>query len=658
MRLAWPFHRETPVQRLAGDVTAADRGALRATPGHAEWRQLPPLEPTMSNSPLLAPPREFKADLAGANRPAPMLQRLGHERSATAPHGLVSGLATVQPAPAQAGPIGEYRQKRAAGGLHGWLQRAASHTDQTPDPDQAPLDQPAPQTPPPPVRPPTTSPSSASPHSHAAASSAGPAIQPTPESNPTASAKAALPLVRPKPMAGALTRVQQLAPLQRTPFDQPSAPPAAGDQRPGRGAVERTTPLPPGTPSTRASTSLLSAQRTTGVVRRVRLGEPIADGPGRHTPPPGLGTEPVRPAGASRPSGRSPASDVPAGPATRGVQRHLDSPASVTPHSASPDPSRTMGHDQAADMTDAASPPAVRGAGRASSTGEAEPAAPAEVATSQGAGEAHLQRDSAARTSPQRPIAPHMAKPASDARAVPPLPLVSDRPLLRNWAGAGAVAGNGAEGRLRAASSSMAASQMTGVAQSDLPVIPTVQAAHVHEQAPSSPAPAADPLSPLAQAVVTSRSPERADARPTQSAQRAYLSRRTTSTASQRETSGSPADSAAAAAGAAEGPNLQRSAADESTKPAHGNPVGATAPSSRRAMPDGRAVQRAEAVPDSAPAATSSATTPAGTTATGGRLDDREVEELLHRLYPKLRTRLAHELLVARERSGLLTDLH
>lgn len=41
-----------------------------------------------------------------------------------------------------------------------------------------------------------------------------------------------------------------------------------------------------------------------------------------------------------------------------------------------------------------------------------------------------------------------------------------------------------------------------------------------------------------------------------------------------------------------------------------------------------------------------------------GAMDERQLEDLLRRLYPKLRTQLARELLVARERAGLLTDLH
>jgi hypothetical protein len=48
----------------------------------------------------------------------------------------------------------------------------------------------------------------------------------------------------------------------------------------------------------------------------------------------------------------------------------------------------------------------------------------------------------------------------------------------------------------------------------------------------------------------------------------------------------------------------------------------------------------------------------AAPTGASGQLDDRAVEDLLRRLYPRLRMQLSRELLVARERAGLLTDLH
>ena len=55
------------------------------------------------------------------------------------------------------------------------------------------------------------------------------------------------------------------------------------------------------------------------------------------------------------------------------------------------------------------------------------------------------------------------------------------------------------------------------------------------------------------------------------------------------------------------------------------------------------------------------ATAGAGGVAAGASpigLGERDLEDLLRKLYPKLRTQLSRELLVARERAGLLTDLH
>jgi hypothetical protein len=50
--------------------------------------------------------------------------------------------------------------------------------------------------------------------------------------------------------------------------------------------------------------------------------------------------------------------------------------------------------------------------------------------------------------------------------------------------------------------------------------------------------------------------------------------------------------------------------------------------------------------------------TASGSSAPAAVLGDRELEDLLDRLFPRLRVRLSRELLVARERAGLLTDLH
>ena len=87
---------------------------------------------------------------------------------------------------------------------------------------------------------------------------------------------------------------------------------------------------------------------------------------------------------------------------------------------------------------------------------------------------------------------------------------------------------------------------------------------------------------------------------------------------------------------------------------AHGRP---SAPGARPAVQ--REDEEVAAAPASGAAASGAAGDAAGASGgASGQLDDRAMEDLLRRLYPKLRMQLSRELLVARERSGLLTDLH
>ena len=67
-----------------------------------------------------------------------------------------------------------------------------------------------------------------------------------------------------------------------------------------------------------------------------------------------------------------------------------------------------------------------------------------------------------------------------------------------------------------------------------------------------------------------------------------------------------------------------------------------------------RAAERAEPPAAAAePAAAADAPAPA----TGQQPSDRELDALAHQLYDRLRSRLRMELLVDRERAGLVTDL-
>jgi hypothetical protein len=51
------------------------------------------------------------------------------------------------------------------------------------------------------------------------------------------------------------------------------------------------------------------------------------------------------------------------------------------------------------------------------------------------------------------------------------------------------------------------------------------------------------------------------------------------------------------------------------------------------------------------------ATEPGGAGAAAGGRSDRELDMLAHQLYDRLRSQLRHELLIDRERAGLITDL-
>jgi hypothetical protein len=64
------------------------------------------------------------------------------------------------------------------------------------------------------------------------------------------------------------------------------------------------------------------------------------------------------------------------------------------------------------------------------------------------------------------------------------------------------------------------------------------------------------------------------------------------------------------------------------------------------------------AAPASSGATTvSSTTTRAATSGEAGLIAERDLEEMVRRLYPRLRRSLSSELLVARERAGTLADL-
>ncbi len=94
MRLPWPSRRATG--RPTGDAAAsaaAGPGAQPPSPpvGRSEWRGVGRLQPTFAADPGIRVQR-FRGELAGSQLPPPILRPLGHQRSADGPAGLVSGI--------------------------------------------------------------------------------------------------------------------------------------------------------------------------------------------------------------------------------------------------------------------------------------------------------------------------------------------------------------------------------------------------------------------------------------------------------------------------------------------------------------------------------------------------------------------------------------
>ncbi|HUG48095.1 MAG TPA: DUF4157 domain-containing protein [Candidatus Limnocylindria bacterium] len=87
-----------------------------------EWRALPALAETIGEPPLIAPPRPFKQALAVNQAPPPALAPLGHQRSLGAPSGLLLGVA--RPVPATGGGQEALRLHRPATMAQAWSDEA------------------------------------------------------------------------------------------------------------------------------------------------------------------------------------------------------------------------------------------------------------------------------------------------------------------------------------------------------------------------------------------------------------------------------------------------------------------------------------------------------------------------------------------------------
>ena len=96
MRLPWPSRRSIGRSTGGGAAALAAAGDGAQSPnahpvGRSEWRHIGTLRPSFRADPGVRVQR-FRADLAGSRLPDPILRPLGHERSADGPAGLVSGL--------------------------------------------------------------------------------------------------------------------------------------------------------------------------------------------------------------------------------------------------------------------------------------------------------------------------------------------------------------------------------------------------------------------------------------------------------------------------------------------------------------------------------------------------------------------------------------
>jgi hypothetical protein len=96
--MRWPFRRTSP------DRSAATLRQGPPPPPRREWATLPSIEPVVGPAPLVAQRRAFHPGLAGAGRLEPALARLGHQLRPDAPRGMVGLAARVTVAPAASLP--------------------------------------------------------------------------------------------------------------------------------------------------------------------------------------------------------------------------------------------------------------------------------------------------------------------------------------------------------------------------------------------------------------------------------------------------------------------------------------------------------------------------------------------------------------------------
>lgn len=240
------------------------------------WAELPAIRRAVQRMPVVAPAAPFRADLAGASPPPPILAPLSHGRGLDAPRGLVSGIA--RPAERTAGPAVPKPVQRTpmVGG-----RRAEAGEEPDVSPGTSPVGR----------------------------IEAEPALGSTGPATPAPGRRLAVASDEARPAARSLTRAPE-TPLTARHVGLVGQPVAAGNARraaePTFATVQRAPAAPPSAPSAAASAagSVVPPHRpeaprlTIGQARRLGLGAPIAGGP--------LGSEPTMSARRDKPETAGP----------------------------------------------------------------------------------------------------------------------------------------------------------------------------------------------------------------------------------------------------------------------------------------------------------------------------------------------------------------
>ena len=128
--MRWPF------RWIAARMEAAPPPATQARASGVDWAALPPIRRAAGDIELTAESRRFARGRAGRQPPELVLQPLGHERSLTAPAGLVAGFATVVHEGWRHAGMGLLRGRPAPVAVHS----VAMDSAPPPEGDEAPAD--------------------------------------------------------------------------------------------------------------------------------------------------------------------------------------------------------------------------------------------------------------------------------------------------------------------------------------------------------------------------------------------------------------------------------------------------------------------------------------------------------------------------------------